>query len=200
MIILSIIISIPIGIIMSFGYDFYSLWIPQENIKIVAILSTLSCIVYVVSAPMNAVYNLFTVTNKVKSLAMVMLASGFLSTVLVFLLLGTTSLGVYAVVCCSVAIGIMRNILFVAPYAAKMLGFSIFTFFPEIIKSIFSVLNVMLLSFVVKKAINVDCWTNFFLASICVALIAVVINFAFLLNQELRHKIIGKIWRHNGRH
>ena len=66
MIFLSVIISIPIGIIISLGYEFYCLWLPGEDAESIYLLSTISCAVYIISTPMNAVYNLYTVLNKLQ--------------------------------------------------------------------------------------------------------------------------------------
>lgn len=192
---LSVIISVPIGIIIALGGDFYKLWIPNENTQIVAILSMLSCIVYVISTPMNAVYNLFTVVNKVKPLAMVMLLSGIISTISVFVLLNYTQAGVYAVVCCSVVIGILRNIGFVAPYAASMLGFHKYTFFPEIAKSIISVVVVLIISYMLKGIIPINGWVSFFGVSMGVAILSLVINVIFLLDKEQKNKLFAKLRR-----
>ena len=193
MTILSVIISIPIGIIMAFGLDFYKLWIPSENVKMVAMLSTLSCVLYVVSTPMNAVYNLFTVANKVKPLALVMLASGMLSIVSVLALVKFTSAGVFAVVCCSVVIGVVRNIGFVAPYAAKMLGFPIFTFFPDIAKSVISVIVVAVVSVGLRVTFPINGWLSFFILCFLAAGISFVINIVFLLDREQERILMKKI-------
>lgn len=194
MTILSVIISIPIGIIIAFGLDFYQLWIPNENVRMVTILSTLSCILYVVSTPMNAVYNLFTVANKVKPLALVMLMSGILSTLLVLMLVKLTTAGIFAVVCCSVVIGILRNVIFVAPYAAKMLGFSAFTFFPEIGKSIISVVVVSVMSVILRMLMPITGWSTFFVLCIIAAGLGLIINIIFLLDKEQKSKLVHKLW------
>lgn len=195
MTLLSVIISIPIGIIMAFGVDFYQLWIPNENIQIVAMLSTLSCVLYVVSTPMNAVYNLFTVANKVKPLALVMLASGVLSTISVLVLVNFTTAGVFAVVCCSVVIGILRNVAFVAPYAAKMLGFPTFTFFPEIGKSVISVVIVSIISVLLRTLVPITGWIMFFVLCIITAVLSLIVNVALLLNKEQKNKMFNKLQR-----
>lgn len=195
MTLLSVIISIPIGIIMAFGLDFYQLWIPNENVLLVTILSTLSCVLYVVSTPMNAVYNLFTVANKVKPLALVMLASGVLSTISVLVLVNFTTAGVFAVVCCSVVIGILRNVAFVAPYAARMLGFTTFTFFPEIGKSVISVVIVSIVSLILRTIVPVTGWITFFVLCIIAAVLSLIINVVLLLNKEQKDQLFVKLKR-----
>ena len=195
MTLLSVIISIPIGIIIAFGLDFYQLWIPNENVQMIAILSTLSCVVYIISTPMNAVYNLFTVANKVKPLALVMLMSGLLSTISVLILVNYSTAGVFAVVCCSVVIGILRNVVFVAPYAAKMLGFPTLTFFPEIGKSILSVMTVSIISVLLRTLIPVTNWINFLILCIIVAVLSLIINVVLLLNKEQKYKLFIKLQR-----
>lgn len=195
MLILSIFISIPVGIIMAMGNEFYMLWLPNENTNLIYKLSTLSCIIYIVSTPMNAVYNLFTITNKVKILALITVGSGLISTLAVFLLLKFTNIGIYAIVCCSVVIGIIRNFCFVAPYAAKMLNFKWWIFFPEMAKSAVSVIIVGVISLLVKSILSVETWTTFFIAIVIVGLLSLSLNILILLNKSQKAYLKGFLKR-----
>lgn len=195
MLILSVIISIPIGIIMGFGFEFYSLWIPNENIEMVTILSTLSCLIYAVSTPMNAVYNLFTVTNKVRPLALVTVLSGLVSTTCVFVLVKFTNIGIFAVVCCSVLIGFLRNICFVAPYAANMLGFKKNTFLPEIGKSVVSIVIVCTIAFVAKTIYPINGWIGLVLHCCIVGVVSLILNAVVFLSKEQRKQLASRLRR-----
>ena len=67
-------------------------------------------------------HNIFTVTNRLKILALATLATGVLNTVIVFSFLKMTSLGIFAVVSVSSILAIVRNLLINIPYSAKCVG------------------------------------------------------------------------------
>ena len=193
MLFLSLVISIPVGIIIAVGREFYSLWIPGENISEIYLLSTLSSLVYVVSTPMNAVYNLFTVKNRVRYLAVVTLGSGVVSTISVLVLIRYTGLGVYAVAGCSAGIGIIRNIFLVAPYAANMMGYSRYTFHPEILKSVLSVVFVSIIAILTKNIIRINTWFSFIVACLIIAGLSLIVNFTILFDKKQKKRLLLKI-------
>lgn len=191
MVFLAIFISIPIGIMISMGLDFYCLWIPGENVKVIYKLSCLSCLVYTVSTPMNAVYNLFTVKNKVKPLSLIILISGVFSTLLVFFLIRYTNLGIYAIVGCSTLIGIIRNLFFIAPYAAKMMNFKWYTFYPEIIKSVFSVVIVSLSARIVGNIIIENSWILFICKCFIIGIMSLFFNILLIAKKNEKLAILN---------
>lgn len=193
MIFLSLVISIPVGIIIAVGREFYSLWIPSENISEIYLLSTLSSLVYVVSTPMNAVYNLFTVKNRVRYLALVTLGSGIVSTILVLILVRYTGFGVYAIAGCSAGIGIIRNVFLVAPYAANMMGYSRYTFYPEILKSVLSVFFVYIIATVTKYAVCIDTWISFIIACLIIVCLSLIVNLTVLFNRNQKQRLLLQI-------
>jgi O-antigen/teichoic acid export membrane protein len=65
--------------------------------------------------------NIFTVTNKLKVNSLFLLVISFTNVFLVFVLLNTTSLGIYAVAGVSKVTGILGNLFFIPIYACKCL-------------------------------------------------------------------------------
>ena len=95
-----------------------------------------------------AIYYLFTALNKVKENAISVLIQGILNTIIVLILLKTTNLGIYAVAGVSTILNIIRATIFAAPYGAKLLNLKWYTFFPDIIKSVISVIILSILFYV----------------------------------------------------
>lgn len=198
--ILGILIAVPISLLIVYGDIFYSLWVPTEDASLLQNLSVVSVITIAFSGSINTIYNIFTVTNKLKANAMWLIITGLINTLIVFLLLKTTTLGLYAIVGVSTIISILRNLLFTAPYGAKCLNVKWNMFYPEIFKSILSVIIGIIVALPFKVLLNVDSWLQLALIVIISALIGICLNILLILNKRereifirlIKNKLIGK--------
>ena len=103
---------IVVGIIC-FGYDFYKLWLPNSDTKVLTILTIITLLGSVVGNTVNVLFNVFTITNKVKVNSLSVLGTGFISILIVYILLKLhiTSEPVLIVASISVIIGLIKNAL-----------------------------------------------------------------------------------------
>lgn len=188
MTILSIIVTIPIAILVSFGEVFFNLWVPTEDPKLLQLLSLITIGTIVVSGPINSIYGVFIVTNKLKTNALVLLVTGVLNLIIVFILLKTTSLGLFAIAGVSTILGIIRNLVFTAPYGAKYLGLKWNVFYPEIFKSVVSFVFVSLIGITLTNFFNVKGWNELIILSLTTAIIGLFVNvMIFFTKSERKH-------------
>ena len=117
---------------LSFGVQFYSLWVPSLDAKALTILSLLTCMAFIPSAGTQTLYNVFTATNHLKVNSVAFLTTGILNLGVVYFLLGHTSLGVYAIAGVSSSLTIVRNLLITAPYTAKLLELPWYEFYKDV--------------------------------------------------------------------
>ncbi|WP_214830358.1 oligosaccharide flippase family protein [Exiguobacterium sp. s56] len=197
--IMGIIVGIPISMLIAFGDIFYSLWTPSENSWELQLLSIISVATIIISGSINPIYNVFTVTNKLKHNALWLIGTGALNTIIVLVLLKTTSLGLYAIAGVSTTISIMRNLIFTAPYGAKYLGAKWNTFFSEIIKSIVSISIITMLALFLRIFININTWTELFLFGSISSLLGLIINCFLILTKEERGNLLKIIKRTNNK-
>lgn len=193
--ILGIITNIPIGILVAFGEEFFSLWVPNQDAKTLQILSVLTVTVLIVSGSINSLYNVFTVTNKVKINALILLFTGIINILLVLLLLHTTNLGVYAVLIVSVVLGIIRNLAFTAPYGAIMLGVKWKTFYPEIIKSVLGFIIILVVGIGINSIFLINTWITLIIYSILTASLGFILNIMLFFNKSERENMLKQIIR-----
>lgn len=191
--IMGIIVGIPISMLIAFGDIFYSLWTPSVDSWELQLLSIISVATIVVSGSINPIYNIFTVTNKLKQNALWLIGTGVLNTIIVLIILKTTSLGLYAIVGVSTTISIMRNLVFTAPYGAKYLNAKWNVFFSEIIKSIISITVVTMIAWSIRMVTDIDSWIELFLFGGVSALLGLIINCYLILNKSERKYILKKI-------
>ena len=136
-----------------------------------------------------AIYYLFTALNKVKENAISVLIQGILNTIIVLILLKTTNLGIYAVAGVSTILNIIRATIFAAPYGAKLLNLKWYTFFPDIIKSVISVIILSILFYVIKIIMPVNSWFNLIISGTVAGILGFVLNIFLFLNKEDREII-----------
>ena len=193
--ILGIIVNIPIAILASFGLDFFKLWVPTQNPRELQILSVITISTLIVSGSINSIYNVFTVTNRLRANAMVVLLTGVINVGIVFVVVNTTDLGVYAIAGISTVLSIIRNLAFTAPYGAKFLGLKWNTFFPEITKSVIAFIVVAIIGLGINYFVDIDSWILFFACAGITTILGLTVNLLVILKKSDRQYLMNKIKR-----
>lgn len=195
--IMGMLTNIPIVVLIVCGTIFFELWQPTQDAKSLQILSllTIGCVVF--SGGINVIYDLFTVVNKLKLNAIVVVMSGILQLIVTYLLLKTTSLGLYAVAGVSTCISIIRNIFFTVPYGAYCLKKKWYTFYPDVIKPLILVIISSLLGMILNKCFDFEGWFGLIFLVIITVMISFVIGFYVILNKDDRKYFLKKFKRRN---
>ena len=89
----SIILTIPIAIVVVLGEEFFKLWVPSQDAKLLQILSILSILGYMFTSGTQMLFNVFTTVNKVKPNAIAMIVSGVCSTCITIFFIKFTNFG-----------------------------------------------------------------------------------------------------------
>jgi O-antigen/teichoic acid export membrane protein len=153
--------SIPIALIVGFGYVFFSLWVPKENARILHIISIICVSDYVVAGSLQSLYNVFTITNKVRISSIFYLCTGILNAILVITLLWLIpdkSLGIYTVAGVSSIIGIFSASTFLPIYSARCLGYKSTTFYNAIIRTVLACLVLSSIAMLLASIIRPHNW------------------------------------------
>lgn len=188
--------SIPIAFVTAYGDKFFDLWLfyrtPEERTQIYY-LAVLSMGVLFVSASIQVLYQVFIITKKIKLNSIVIVASGVLSTAIVFVLLETTDLGLYAIAGVSVVIGLIRNMVFTPIYAAKCLEVKWTTFYSDIFMGLASIGINTVVAMVSKLFLPMNTWVGFFASCIFMGCVALGINFLVVLGKNERQMVSDKL-------
>ena len=175
-----------------FGKSFYSLWMPNQDAKLLHILTILTLQGIIVSGIINPMYAIYTVTNKIKVDAICRVIIGFLTTLIVFIVLKTTNLGIYAVAGVSTILGTIFNFLFVPTYVAKnCLDVKWNEFYPTIIRYIFTTSIIICIFFIMKNFVIINTWLELLISILIMGFIGISINFFILLNKEEKNESIN---------
>ena len=187
-------ISIPIAFLIIFGKAFFTLWIGKtQNPDQLYVLALLNIGTMCVSASIQVLYHVFLITKRVKLNSVVILSCGILTTTTVFILLETTSLGVYAIVGTSTVFGILRNLVFTPIYAARCLKVKWYTFYGDIILGLISIGAICLTAFPFQLFIKIDGWFKLFGVGIAAGMLALAVNFLIVLRRNERKMVLDMV-------
>lgn len=177
--ILGIISTIPMVIIFSLGKEFYSLWAPTQDANFLYLLTIISCVNLMFDLPLEPLYNIFTVTNKIKVSSLYLIISSTISIICVFLglqFINDDNIKVIYIISVSSIFNIIRVLTFLPIYGAKCLNLKWNTFYPTILKN---AIFIVILSFIVillKNYITIDSWITLIVACILIAIASVIMN------------------------
>ncbi len=186
-----LICSVPVMGIIVFGKSFFALWLPSMTageISVIQILSVLTLLPQTLSIYIFPLYQINTVTCKVKVPALVDCAIGALNIGAVFLLLKHTSLGLYAIAGVSSLLLLLRIALFVPMYASSNLAVSKLSFYPVLLKGVLLNLVMFFAFYGIKSLFEINSWAILVLcAAICAAL-GYAFGFIVLFSREEKQK------------
>ena len=138
-------------------------------------------------------------TKKIKLNSIVIVASGVITTTIVFVLLNTTNLGLYAIAGVSVVVGLIRNMVFTPIYAAKCLEVKWTTFYGDIFMGLASIGIITAVAMASKLVLPMDSWITFFLSCCFMGCVALGLNFLVVLRKTERQMVIEKVMSKLGR-
>ncbi len=198
--IIALIMIVPVAGLISFGTEFFTLWLPSktfEEINQIQILSILSLLPYIVSINNYTLFVLDITTNKLRRPVIATAIMSIASTVTTIILLVTTNLGIYAVAGVSSIYWCIKVIFFNNINAAKNLRVKWNTFFKQFLKNVCCFLIILVCYIITSSFIKVDSWWQFFELVIPAGLIGYMFVFCLLFNKSekklISYKIISKI-------
>ena len=201
--------AIPISISYALGDVFFSLWIPDENVFLIYLLSIAGSIELMFGLPIEPLWNIFVITNHVRQTSLYQLG---LAIVTFAIIIGSMFVfedemvrlfliaGIHSALC------IYRNLTFLPRFGAKCLGLPKGVFYPLIARNLINIIVITSLGFVIKNMLfGMDCdnynasWSQFFVAAILTVIIGIIASNCIILSKNDRtvlysrfRRIIGK--------
>lgn len=176
--------SLCVSILIILGYNFYRLWVPNENTYLIQILSILTIFGMLFSGNVSALFNVFTVVNKLKLNSFVILINGLINSFLVFIIIKNTNLGIFAVAAISSITSLVKNLTYTPIYAAKCLDLKWSTFYPPIIRYIICTILNICICFICCYYLDKDNWSELILNGFLCLAIGFTIGYITMLNRD----------------
>ena len=187
-------VTIPNAILITMGKEFYQLWVPDQPADLLCMLSVLTVINSCVTGPITPLYQLFTITNKVKESSLVLIIYGFSSIFITFLCLKFTNLGLLAVAGVSLVGSLIVALCYHLPFSAIYIGLPWYSFFPEVLKGIITMIFQCIFGYLITMLLPLEkSWLMWFTAAITAGIIGLITNICFVLNKEEKHQLMEKL-------
>lgn len=195
-------VTIPNAILITMGKEFYELWVPNQPAELLCMLSVLTVINSCVTGPLTPLYQIFTITNKVKQSSIVMIIYGFSSIFVTFICLKFTNLGLFAVAGVSLIGSLVVALCYHLPFSAIYIGLPWSSFFPEVLKGGITMIVQCLFGLFVNFFLPLEeSWIMWSIGAIVAGVLGLIANICLILNREekkaLLAKILGKIKKGN---
>lgn len=189
----SFVLGVPIYGFLMYSKSFYSLWMRGADSGLLSRLSFFSILPIALLGGVNSVYIIFTITNKLRTNALLVLLSGVLSTLGVLVALRFTSLGMYAILGIGMISIVGRQLFYAIPYSALAIGQPRNIFYREILYILKTGLITLVTSGVVKALVVPETWPKFMVSAILTGGISYFISFFSLFQKEERRKVLGLV-------
>ena len=193
---LTVFSSIVMAILFAFGKEFYTLWQPTQDATQLFILTVISCIQLVFCLPLEPLYNVFTVTNKIKASSIALIISSGSTIITVFIALGfaqTEMTKLIIIAGTSTVMEIIRVLVFLPIFGAKYIGCKKNTFYSLICKNALLVIILTLIGMLIKILIHPTSWFKLLLSVLILSILGLTINISILLNKEERTSFFNKL-------
>lgn len=182
--------------IIAFGLNLFKLWIPSQDIKLIYYATVVTIVGSVVGSTVNTLFNVFTVTNRLKLNSIVTFIQGFLNVLIVYILLKLKLFPGYEIVLISgisVTIAIVKNLTFTPIYAAICLNVKKTTFYKTIFAGILSSAVLTGTFMLINKFFNPSTWLSLILSAILCGILGIILNYLILFNKDERTRILSNI-------
>ena len=191
----SVTVTVPAAGIVVMSDAFYALWVPSQDAQLLQILTALAILSYMINSGIIILHRVFAITNRTRMSATAMIITGISSLLITWLTIVFTDLDIYAVAGISSFVTICKNVFFVTPMTAVLLGYKWNQFYPQLgITAVCSTI-IIIVGLVVRQFIDIQSWLVFFVASGIVGIIGLIVNVLLVLNNDERAYFIGKILR-----
>ena len=167
---------------VALGMAFYKLWIPNEDISLIYVLTIIGNMVTIPGGPMQPLYFIYVLTLKKKIPALITIAGGLLNVVSMYFLIRYTSLGVYAIVWTTVFVMFVINFITNPLYMAHVLGLPWHTFYPGIVRNVLSCLTLTLVFKGLSLLYTPSSWGTLILSAAVLMIIGVILHLLIVFN------------------
>ena len=187
---------IPLCVLFSYGDIFYSLWLPTQDYQMIYYLTIVGCIGYIFSFPLDSLWEIFTVTNKVKLAAINLIVNNFVvfGIVLVGMFLVESDIAKLFILAGTRSFMItFRSLTFLPITGAKLINMKAIDLYKPAFKNVLSMLIIFAISMIFKRLIYNSTWLSFLICCGFTIIIGIIINICITLKKSDRDYMLSII-------
>ncbi len=176
-------------IMIIFGGDFYNLWIPGNDIKLISELSSIDVSRMMIVGVTWPVVNLNIIMDKTKHPSLFIVFFGLFNIISMYLMISYTKLGIYSIPITTLVLSIAYYGFYIPIYSSKQLGVPYSTFFAPIVEMFASALIIWLVTSLIKKE-KISNWFALFLYSGLATVTSLLVSFCIFFKPWMKWKLI----------
>lgn len=191
--------SIPIAVFYVYGDTFFSLWVPKENSEELYWLAMAGSVVMLFAMPLETLWNVFTITNQVKKSSINLFENSILTILIIIMgmfMVKDNVVRLFIIASAGSFVATIRTLTFLPIQGAKCLGYSLKTFYPPVLRNLFCVALICLISLGLKVLISPSTWSDLIIGSVCTCIIGIIVNMFAALTKGDRAYIFDKLNSH----
>lgn len=186
----------PLVFIAVFGDSFYSLWVPNQDASFLQLLSILCGLELVFSLPMEACWNVFMITNRMKVSSLFMLGNHLLTFVIVLIGMKMTSNPTFQLVILAstrTILGVIRSLTFLPLYSASCLRLPKNSFYLSIAKCFIAFLISLTICYSIGLLYSPSSWISLILVAVTTMILSLMAEAMIILTKSDRTFFYNKI-------
>lgn len=191
---LSVLSIIPLAILFAYGQDFFKLWQPTQDSKVLQLLTIAGCLEFPFVLAIEPLWSVFTVFNKVKQSSIAVFVKGLIGIVTTLILLYTISCSEFQamIIICGVTsvFNILMTFIFLIPSSAKLLKLSMSILYRVLVKNVLVLAIVIGVSIVIKNILIINTWVELIAASLITMLVSFLLSCGIVLDKDDRNRIV----------
>ena len=179
--------SIIFAGIVTYGFEFYSLYVPGQNIHDIYIITLIRLLTLLICGVASSLDNVFLLTNHLKVNSIAWFIYSVICVITTLVLVKFTNLGIYAIAGVSKVLSFLMYLTYVPIYASKCLNISWKSFYPQFGKYLINTFIVTVI-FLLSKKILPDALSipMFCLDIILIGILGIIYNYFLYLNKTER--------------
>ena len=181
--------AIPLSVLYVFGEEFYSLWLPTQDAHWLYILTVAATCSMALWQPLESLWNIFTLTNKVKYASYAVLGNNGLSFLIIFLSMFFVKSPETRLFILAGTKNILKFILtmtYLPMCTARIMGAPMSTFYPTIFRYLLTFILICGIGFLGKQFIIIESWKAWIIVSCVLGLFSILANYLLVLKDNDR--------------
>ena len=187
--ILSLFTAVPLTCLYIYGDYFYRLWLPTEDSGKLQLLTILGTLALPYTLPLESLWNIFTITNKLKYTTLFMLANNLLVFIIVMssmLIVDSLETRLLILAGTRSICGLIRGLIFLPIYGAQCLRLSYRTFYKSICRSLLCLTICFGICYIERFFIIADTWLKLLGACVLVVILCIGVSMVVVLTRSDR--------------
>lgn len=159
---LSLLTTIPISLLIIFGDDFFSLWLPSENVELLTMLSFVFLLPLFIHANMWTIYNVNIIRNKMKSPSLFLLLTGGISAIFSVTYAYSGGEDIIVIPLITTVLSMLYYVFYIPLYSTRKSTLNLVKVYINMAKSLTLAFIFIVVSLNVKNNFHINGWFEFF--------------------------------------